>query len=115
MPLHYLWTTCSARNPTPKTLGTRHDPGYLQQPTRFGSWRRRLAYGIPALVVAFLVLPAASPFKSKQVLYSKGPLSSAHAFIAEKCELCHSATVNGQTKVGWMQKASDQACMACHQ
>jgi hypothetical protein len=78
-------------------------------------WRRRLGYGVPLVVVAILVLLAASPFKNKRVIYSKGPLSSAHAFIAKQCELCHSDIVNGERKVGLMQAASDGACLACHE
>lgn len=102
------------RNRTPKTLGTRHDPGYVHQRPRprFANWRRWLGYGIPLGFLLFLGLLWASPFKSKRHIYSKGPLASAHAFIAEKCELCHS---DGKLNVAWMQEASDKACLTCHE
>ncbi len=109
------------RNRTPKTLGTRHEPSYVHRPTAFGKWRFWLGLGIT--IGAAAVLLAAFPLKSKGTIYSKvyskGPVSSAHSFIAEKCELCHWEGGNHQKPVGFFQKLmhgpADEACLRCHE
>lgn len=109
------------RNRTPKTLGTRHEPSYVNRPTRFGRWRFWLALGV--LLTAAVFLLGVFPFKSSGIMYSKvyskGSLSSAHAFVAEKCEVCHVPGGNHQQPAGFLQNlmhgVSDNACLRCHE
>jgi hypothetical protein len=76
-----------------------------------------LGWGIP--IVALLTLLAAAPYKDRRVIYSKGPVASAHAFIAEKCEFCHGEGENNTKPVGFfkqlMRAPTDEACLACHE
>jgi len=97
---------------TAKTLGKRHDLNYFKYFTSFRRWRLILCIILP--VAAFLWLGASSARK-KQAMFSKGPLSSAHAFFADRCNLCHTSIVNGVRTAGFMKTVTDEACLACHQ
>jgi hypothetical protein len=99
------------RQRTAKTLGTRHDLNYFKHFTAFRFWRLFLALAIP--IAAVLWLGSASG--RKQTIYSKGPLSSAHAFFAEQCSLCHSAVVGGIRMAGFKKTVTDEVCLSCHQ
>ncbi len=99
------------RQRTAKTLGTRHDLNYFKRFTAFRFWRLSLALAVPVAAVLWL----GSAGGRKQTIYSKGPLSSAHAFFAEQCGLCHSALVSGVRMAGFKKTVTDEVCLSCHQ
>lgn len=128
------------RNRTAKFLGRRHDPNYVKKLTLFRYWRRRLGWLFPAAVFRMLAVPgrfrfwrrvlgwglsavaalilivlAILPFKITATVYSPGPLSPAHAFIADRCDRCHTEMVQGKRKWTPIRPASDDACLSCHQ
>jgi hypothetical protein len=96
---------------TGKDLSARHDLNYFKSPTSLQRWSLRLSI---VAAGAALIWLGARAYAKNDVLYSKGPLSSAHAFIASRCDLCHSEIVDGRRSVGFQQNAADSACLACH-
>jgi len=99
------------RKRTAKTLGTRHDLNYFKRFTSFRFWRLLLGLAVP--VVALLWLGSVG--RKTQTIYSKGPLSSAHAFFADECSLCHTALVGGVRMAGFKKTVTDEVCLSCHQ
>jgi hypothetical protein len=99
-------------DPTVKDLALRHDPHYLKRrPRRLQHWR--LSFCI-VVVGAALIWFGHAALAKNNLPYSKGPFSSSHAFIGNHCEICHSDIVNGRRTTGWLQKASNEACITCH-
>src|SRR6202030_1016560 len=97
---------------TANSLGGRYDLNYFKGATGFSRWRLGLC--IAFLMTAFVWLGADWTAK-KKTIYSAGPLSSAHSFFANRCEICHSSIIRGVRKVGmFWQTASDDACLLCH-
>jgi len=69
-----------------------------------------------ALPGAALLWLGANWAVKRQTIYSAGPMSSAHAFFANRCEVCHATIIHGVKQFGLFTKhASDKACLACHQ
>ncbi len=99
------------RKRTAKTLGMRHDLNYFKYFTAFRFWRLLLALLVPALAVLWLGVST----QKKKTIYSKGPLSSGHAFFADQCSLCHSPLVLGMRMVGFNRTVTDEVCLSCHQ
>src|SRR5207302_10323885 len=51
----------------------------------------------------------------KQLAYSAGPLSRAHAVFASQCSTCHVSVINGIKTVGFKHNTTDDACLSCHE
>lgn len=90
---------------TAKSLAKRIDLQYFTRPEAFRTWRRRLSAALLVLALCWILYAAIS---HKQNLYSKGPLSSAHAVLAANCTVCHVRTATFRAPV------TDKACLACH-
>jgi len=97
---------------TAKTLGTRHDLNYFKYFGGFKLWRLILCVAVVAVALVWLGFGYA---RKKQAMYSKGPLSHAHSFFADRCSLCHASIVNGVKTAGFRKTVSDEACLTCHQ
>jgi hypothetical protein len=86
-------------------------------PQRRRDWWRGLVWG--ALCLLFV---AVASFRGNREIYSAGPLSSAHAFIANDCRQCHTAwkpasrLINFTNNVHSVENSSidNQACLKCH-
>ena len=89
-----------------KILGTRYDLNYFKRHTAFKRWR----LGISIFLIAFAVGGLGGSYAMhKRSIYSPGPLSPAHALIANKCESCH------EPGKGFRHTVTDEACQQCHQ
>jgi hypothetical protein len=97
------------RQRTAKTLGTRHDLSYFKYFTPFRFWRVALAVAVPVLALLWLAI------SGRQSLYSKGQLSSAHAFFFDQCNVCHTGSAAGVFMVSFRKQVTDDACLSCHQ
>jgi hypothetical protein len=94
-----------------KTLGTRHDLNYFKSFPPFRVWRVALGLAVPFFALLWL---GVSTWK-KPSFYSKGPMSSPHAFFAHQCGVCHLSQVRGVSVPGFRRPATDAACLSCHQ
>lgn len=90
---------------TTKSLAKRIDLQYFTRRDTFRKWRFWLSLGIPALAVSWLVYARISHNPN---VYTKGPLSSAHAVLTTNCSLCHVRNANFRATV------PDKACLGCH-
>jgi hypothetical protein len=99
------------RTRSAKRLGTRHDLHYFKQWTLWRKLRVGLALLIPAVAIGWVV---AQHVSGESHPASSGPLSRAHSFIGNDCAACHANIVNGERKKGFLQHASDAACLTCH-
>ena len=90
---------------TTKTLAKRIDLQYFTRLDRFRKWRLWLSVGLALLGTCWVVY--AGVFRT-QSIYTKGPLSAAHAVLSTNCNLCHLRTANYRATV------PDKACLACH-
>jgi hypothetical protein len=90
---------------TTKSLAKRIDLQYFTRRDAFRKWRWWLSLGIPVLSVSWIVYALAS---RNQNIYTKGPLSSAHAVLTTNCNLCHVRTASFRASV------PDRACLGCH-
>jgi Cytochrome c7 and related cytochrome c len=90
---------------TTKSLAKRIDLQYFTRRDSFRSWRLWLSVSVPILALAWLLYATVS---RHQNIYTKGPLSPAHAVLTTNCELCHVRTADYQASV------PDKACLACH-
>lgn len=90
---------------TTKFLAKRIDLQYFTRLTGFRQWRLWLSVGLPLLGVGWIVY--ASVFRYQDI-YTKGPLSAAHAVLTTNCNVCHIRTASYQATV------PDRACLACH-
>jgi len=91
---------------TTKKLAQRIDLNYFKRPHPFRRWRFLLSLGLPLLALLWLAWYGLS---GNDRVYSSGQMSPAHAFLTAKCTACHV-----QTAGFFSAKASDQACLACH-
>ena len=94
---------------TAKQLAPRIEIDYFKKPAPLR--RARFALSLAGVVIAAVWLLGLAAARSHGV-YSPGPVSDPHAFIGQKCELCHIAQGPGLRKA--RLKVSDQACLACH-
>ena len=90
---------------TAKSLAKRIDLQYFTRRDAFRNWRLWLSIGIPALGACWIVYALVS---RNQNVYTKGPLSSAHAVLTTNCSLCH---VRGAS---FRALVPDKACLGCH-
>lgn len=96
---------------TAKTLGTRHDLNYFKSITPFRAWRVALGLAVPIFALVWLGISSGK----RQSFYSKGPLSSAHAFFSDQCGVCHLSQVRGVSSASFRRPVTDEACLSCHQ
>jgi hypothetical protein len=90
---------------TTKNLAQRVDLQYFTQPHPFRSLRVWLSMLIPVVAIGWFALLRAS----SQKVYSSGPLSTAHAVLGKRCNVCHVTTLGV-----FRAKVSDEACSTCH-
>jgi len=91
---------------TTKKLAQRIDLNYFKRPHPFRRWRFWLSVAAPLVAILWLTWYGVA---GNNRVYSGGRLSSAHAVLAAKCDACHMKTVSS-----FSAKASDQACLSCH-
>lgn len=90
---------------TTKSLAQRIDLQYFTRRDALRKWRLWLSVGVPALCGFWIVF---AHFSGNENVYTKGPLSSAHAVLTSNCSLCHVRTASFQAGV------SDKTCLGCH-
>jgi len=90
---------------TTKNLAQRMDLQYFKQPHPFRTWRLWLSIVVPVIAVGWFAAERAS----SQKILSSGPLSTAHAVLGKKCDVCHVTTLGV-----FRAKVSDDACLKCH-
>ena len=90
---------------TTKSLAKRIDLQYFTRRDVFRKWRFWLSVGIPVLAVCWIVYARVSHSPN---IYTKGPLSSAHAVLTTNCNLCHVRAASFRATV------PDKACLGCH-
>jgi len=95
-----------ARTRTTKKLAQRIDLNYFKRPTGLKRAKFWLSLGLPALALVWI---AWHGFARDSRVYSSGRMSGAHAVLEAQCAACHM-----QTAGAFSAKASDAACLACH-
>lgn len=91
---------------TAKTLAQRIDLDYFKRLSPLRRWKFLLSVGL-SVVAAVWVLGASVTGHRRP--YSAGPMSPPHAFVSQRCEVCHATTA------GFFRKhVDDEACKACH-
>ncbi len=90
---------------TTKSLAKRIDLQYFTRRDAFRRWRLWLSLGIPVVAAGWIIYATVS---RNQNLYTKGPLSSAHAVLTTNCNLCHVRAASYRAPV------PDKACLSCH-
>ena len=91
---------------TTKKLAQRIDLTYFKRPHPFRTWRFWLSVAAPVLAIMWIAWYALA---GSNRVYSGGKMSSAHAVLTAKCDACHLRTASS-----YSAKASDQACLSCH-
>lgn len=94
---------------TAKQLAPRITIDYFKKPHPLR--RARFLLTLAGLLIAAVWVLSLAAAQGHGV-YSPGPVSDPHAFIGQKCELCHLGEGKGRVKV--FMRVSDQACLACH-
>jgi len=87
-------------------LAQRIDLNYFKRPTGLKRAKFWLSVGLPALALVWIAWHGIS--RDSRV-YSSGRMSEAHAVLEAECGACHV-----QTAGAFSAKASDAACLACH-
>jgi hypothetical protein len=95
-----------ARTRTTKKLAQRIDLNYFKRPTALKRAKFWLCVGLPVLA---LVWVAWHGLARDSRVYSSGRMSEAHAVLEAQCAACHV-----QTAGAFSAKASDAACLSCH-
>jgi Cytochrome c7 and related cytochrome c len=90
---------------TAKALAKRIDLQYFTRPNLIKRWRLYLSIGLIAVAVAWVAYAGVT---RNQHVYTKGPLSSAHAVLTTSCDVCHVRDATFRAPV------ADKACLACH-
>src|SRR5688500_11861063 len=93
------------RTRTAKKLAERIDLNYFKRPHGMRRLRMVLSLAAPALGLLWLGGMAAAGSRAP---YSSGPVSSAHALVENKCEVCH------QRDSSFRAHVTDTACLTCH-
>ncbi len=91
---------------TTKKLAQRIDLTYFKRPHPFRTWRFWLSVAAPVVAILWLTWHAVA---GSNRIYSGGKMSSAHAVLTANCDACHLRTASS-----FSAKASDQACLSCH-
>src|SRR5687768_17275029 len=94
------------RTRTAKKLAQRIDLNYFKRPKGMRRWKGLLSLVVPAAALVWLGTLAAA---GSRAVYSSGPVSSAHAFVEAKCEVCHTPA-----DTSFRAHVSDTACLTCH-
>jgi hypothetical protein len=87
-----------------KGVAQRLDLNYLKRPALLALLRRRLTW-VLLIISAAVAIPLVTGFAGGKRALMNGPVSSAHAMFADRCENCHTKAFGG---------VPDQACKACH-
>lgn len=95
-----------ARTRTTKKLAQRIDLNYFKRPTSLKRAKFWLSLLLPLLALVWIA--ERTVFKDSRV-YSSGRLSEAHAVLEKECATCHVESVGA-----FSSKASDSACLGCH-
>ena len=104
----------SLRKRTTKLVAKRHDLNYFKRMSRVRAWQWWLAAGA---LVAAMVWFSASTITHGAAVLSAWPMSSSHAVIGERCELCHVpviAATRFTPGFGMRRHVPDAACLQCH-
>jgi predicted CXXCH cytochrome family protein len=70
-----------------------------------------LSAAAPAAALLWVAALAASGSRTP---YSPGPVSTAHAFAENRCEVCHGGTRNAASTPAFRSHTTDAACLTCH-
>jgi hypothetical protein len=95
-----------ARTRTTKKLAQRIDLNYFKRPTTLKRAKFWLSAGLPAFALIWI---AWHGFARDSRVYSSGRMSEAHAVLEAQCAACHVKTAGA-----FSAKASDAACLSCH-
>ena len=95
-----------ARTRTTKQLAQRIDLNYFKRPTPLKRAKFWLSLLLP--LIALVWITERTVFKDSRV-YSSGRLSEPHAILEKECAACHV-----QTAGAFSAKATDNACLDCH-
>jgi hypothetical protein len=95
-----------ARTRTTKKLAQRIDLNYFKRPSPYKRARFWLTVLLPLLALTWI---AWRTFAKDSRVYSSGRMSAAHAVLEKECATCHL-----QQAGVFSAKATDQACLACH-
>ena len=95
-----------ARTRTTKKLAQRIDLNYFKRSTAMKRAKFWLGVGAPALAVVWI---AWHGFARDSRVYSSGTMSETHAVLEKECAACHVKTAGT-----FSAKASDSACLSCH-
>jgi hypothetical protein len=95
-----------ARTRTTKKLAQRIDLNYFKRPTALKRAKFWLSAGLPAIALLWI---AWHGFARDSRVYSSGRMSEAHAILEAQCAACHV-----QTAGAFSARASDAACLSCH-
>jgi hypothetical protein len=95
-----------ARTRTTKKLAQRIDLNYFKRPTPLKRLKFWLSMALPAIALVWI---AGHGFARDSRVYSSGRMSAAHAVLERECAACHV-----QTAGTFSAKASDSACLSCH-
>jgi hypothetical protein len=87
-------------------LAQRIDLNYFKRPTALKRAKFWLSAGLPAIALVWI---AWHGFARDSRVYSSGRMSEAHAVLEAQCAACHV-----QTAGAFSAKASDAACLSCH-
>jgi hypothetical protein len=93
------------RTRSAKKLAQRIDLNYFKRPHPLRRWRTGLSIAAPLIGLLWLGSLAVAGSRGH---YSSGPVSAAHAFAEQKCEVCHARDASFRAHV------SDGACLTCH-
>jgi predicted CXXCH cytochrome family protein len=96
---------------TAKTLAERIDLHYFKRARGLARWRYVLSAAAPVAVLLWVSALAAS---GNRTAYSPGPVSSAHAFAEERCEVCHAERDARGSQPVFRSHTTDAACLTCH-
>lgn len=93
------------RTRTAKKLAQRIDLSYFKRPHPLRRWRTILSIAAPVLGLVWL---GGLALAGSRAPYSSGPVSTAHAFAEQRCEVCHVRDTSLRAH------ATDMACTTCH-
>jgi hypothetical protein len=95
-----------ARTRTTKKLAQRIDLNYFKRPTPYKRAKFWLTLLLPVLALTWIAWRTVA--KDSRV-YSSGRMSAAHAVLEKECATCHL-----QQAGVFSAKATDSACLSCH-
>src|SRR5580704_11330129 len=95
-----------ARTRTTKKLAQRIDLNYFKRPTLLKRAKFWLSMALPAIALVWI---AWHGLARDSRVYSAGRMTAAHAVLETECAACHV-----QTAATFSAKASDSACLSCH-